>query len=315
MTSMAAAACTQRGCGGTIEDGHCTAAAGAGVGPAPALASGSVRGSASGPPRLRPGRVALLGLPRPRRRGGSSASASISGSVGHGSRPGSRARGRAAVRCLGPPARALSRCRRCPRSTRPWRSRDPRVPESKRFCGHCGEPVGQAGRPPGDDRGILPALPHRFLVRAQARAGRAGGRAVRGPRLPRARRTWLDLPGQGPQRSDRWVVLKGLLNTGDPDAMEAAIAEGRFLAQVEHPNIVKIFNFVQHASRRDGETAGYIVMEYVGGKSLKQIRRRRASAARRCRWRTRSPTRSRSCPRSATCTTAGSSTATSSRTT
>ena len=29
---------------------------------------------------------------------------------------------------------------------------------------------------------------------------------------------------------------------------------------------------MQHASRRDGETAGYIVMEYVGGKSLKQIR-------------------------------------------
>ena len=72
--------------------------------------------------------------------------------------------------------------------------------------------------------------------------------------------------------SDRWVVLKGLLNTGDADAMEAAVAEGRFLAQLEHPNIVRIYNFVQHASRRDGETAGYIVMEYVGGKSLKQIR-------------------------------------------
>jgi serine/threonine-protein kinase PknG len=72
--------------------------------------------------------------------------------------------------------------------------------------------------------------------------------------------------------SDRWVVLKGLLNTGDADAMAAAVAEGRFLAQLEHPNIVRIYNFVQHASQRDGETAGYIVMEYVGGKSLKQIR-------------------------------------------
>jgi serine/threonine-protein kinase PknG len=72
--------------------------------------------------------------------------------------------------------------------------------------------------------------------------------------------------------SDRWVVLKGLLNTGDADAMEAAVAEGRFLAQLEHPNIVRIYNFVQHVSRRDGEAAGYIVMEYVGGKSLKQIR-------------------------------------------
>src|SRR5581483_7510103 len=41
----------------------------------------------------------------------------------------------------------------------------------------------------------------------------------------------------------------------------------QFLAQVEHPNIVRIYNFVQH------QGAGYIVMEYVGGKSLKDIRR------------------------------------------
>ena len=65
--------------------------------------------------------------------------------------------------------------------------------------------------------------------------------------------------------SDRWVVLKGLLNSSDDDAMAAALAERRFLAEVEHPNIVKIFNFVQH------ESSGYIVMEYVGGQSLKQI--------------------------------------------
>ncbi|MGH3176255.1 MAG: tetratricopeptide repeat protein, partial [Streptosporangiaceae bacterium] len=71
--------------------------------------------------------------------------------------------------------------------------------------------------------------------------------------------------------SDRWVVLKGLLNAGDADAMAAAVAERQFLAQVEHPNIVRIYNFVQHADRRTGESAGYIVMEYVGGKSLKQI--------------------------------------------
>src|SRR5262249_31102967 len=48
-------------------------------------------------------------------------------------------------------------------------------------------------------------------------------------------------------------------------------AERQFLAEVEHPNIVRIYNFVQHADRRTGEQAGYIVMEYVGGKSLKQI--------------------------------------------
>src|SRR4051794_8275168 len=48
--------------------------------------------------------------------------------------------------------------------------------------------------------------------------------------------------------------------------MAAALAERRFLAEVEHPNIVKIFNFVQR------EHSGYIVMEYVGGRSLKELR-------------------------------------------
>ena len=73
--------------------------------------------------------------------------------------------------------------------------------------------------------------------------------------------------------SDRWVVLKGLLNAGDPDALAAAIAERQFLAQVEHPLIVEIYNFVTH------EGAGYIVMEYVGGTSLKQILKDRMQAA------------------------------------
>ena len=72
--------------------------------------------------------------------------------------------------------------------------------------------------------------------------------------------------------SDRWVVLKGLLNSGDPDALAAAIAERQFLAQVEHPLIVEIYNFVTH------EGAGYIVMEYVGGTSLKQLLKDRMRA-------------------------------------
>ena len=72
--------------------------------------------------------------------------------------------------------------------------------------------------------------------------------------------------------SDRWVVLKGLLNTGDKDALAVAIVEKQFLAQVEHPLIVEIYNFVTH------DDAGYIVMEYVGGTSLKQILKDRMRA-------------------------------------
>ena len=48
-----------------------------------------------------------------------------------------------------------------------------------------------------------------------------------------------------------------------------AVAERKFLASVKHGNIVNIYNFVNHGSE------GFIVMEYVGGQTLKQIRKDR----------------------------------------
>ena len=61
--------------------------------------------------------------------------------------------------------------------------------------------------------------------------------------------------------SERWVVLKGMLDGG----AHIAQAEREFLADITHPEIVKIFNFVDDP-RVPG---GFIVMEYVGGSSLK----------------------------------------------
>jgi serine/threonine-protein kinase PknG len=76
---------------------------------------------------------------------------------------------------------------------------------------------------------------------------------------------WIYL-AQDKNVEDSWVVLKGLLDSGDASALAAATAEKRFLAEVRHPNIVRIYNFVQHGG------AGYIVMEYVGGESLRDLR-------------------------------------------
>src|SRR3546814_19092547 len=73
--------------------------------------------------------------------------------------------------------------------------------------------------------------------------------------------------------SDRWVVLKGLLHFGDSEAQAVAVAERQFLAEVANPSIVKIFNFVEHP-RPDGPPMGYIVMEYVGGRSLREVDRK-----------------------------------------
>jgi serine/threonine-protein kinase PknG len=81
---------------------------------------------------------------------------------------------------------------------------------------------------------------------------------------------WIYL-AQDKNVNDKWVVLKGLLDTGDAEAMAAALAEMAFLAEVEHPNIVKIINFVQHPEPKTGTLVGYIVIEYIGGQSLKDV--------------------------------------------
>ncbi|MDO5032309.1 serine/threonine protein kinase [Corynebacterium sp.] len=68
--------------------------------------------------------------------------------------------------------------------------------------------------------------------------------------------------------SGRIVVLKGMQSEKSADETATALAEREFLADITHPGIVKIFNFIDDA-RVPG---GFIVMEYVGGPSLKQRR-------------------------------------------
>ena len=64
--------------------------------------------------------------------------------------------------------------------------------------------------------------------------------------------------------SGRWVVLKGMMDDVQSHDRAGAEAEREFLADITHPGIVKIFNFIDDP-RVDG---GFIVMEYVGGPSL-----------------------------------------------
>jgi serine/threonine-protein kinase PknG len=146
------------------------------------------------------------------------------------------------------------------------------VPEGRRFCGSCEQPVGRSrdGRP-GLADGFCPRCGTQFSFTPKLQAGElvAGQYEVLGC-LAHGGLGWIYL-AMDHNLGRRWVVLKGLLNTGDAAAQEAAIAERRFLAEVEHPSIVGVYNFVQHADRKTGEQAGYIVMEYVGGQSLRQI--------------------------------------------
>jgi serine/threonine-protein kinase PknG len=151
---------------------------------------------------------------------------------------------------------------------------NPQVPEDKRYCGPCGAPVGRTrnGRP-GRLAGFCAACGTRYsFVPKLAADDLVGGQYRIAGCLAHGGMGWIYL-ATDTRVADRWVVLKGLLDTGDVAAAEAAVAERRFLAEVEHPNTVKIYNFVEH----DG--AGYIVMEYVGGRSLKEVLKARRIAA------------------------------------
>ncbi|MGW1551639.1 tetratricopeptide repeat protein [Streptomyces sp. NPDC002346] len=159
---------------------------------------------------------------------------------------------------------------------------NPEVPERKRFCSRsdCGAPVGRSrGERPGRTEGFCTKCghPYSFVPKLQ------GGDIVHGQYevagcLAHGGLGWVYLAVDRAV-SDRWVVLKGLLDTGDQDAMAAAISERRFLAEIEHSNIVRIYNFVEHLDQRTGSLDGYIVMEYVGGKALKEIANERRTPA------------------------------------
>jgi serine/threonine-protein kinase PknG len=161
----------------------------------------------------------------------------------------------------------------------------PEVPERKRFCSRsdCGAPVGRArGERPGRTEGFCTKCGHPYSFVPKLKTGDVvhGQYEVVGC-LAHGGLGWVYL-AVDKAVSDRWVVLKGLLDTGDQDAMAAAISERRFLAEIEHSNIVRIYNFVEHLDQRTGSLDGYIVMEYVGGKSLKEIANsRRTSAGKR----------------------------------
>ncbi len=143
----------------------------------------------------------------------------------------------------------------------------PAVSEDKRFCSVCQTQVGRArDGSAGRTKGFCPKCRTPFDFDPKLAPGALlGGQYEIVGCLAHGGMGWIYL-ARDRNVNDRWVVVKGLLNAGDPDAFRAAVAEKQFLAEVEHPIIVEIYNFV---AASDG--ASYIVMEYVGGQSLNNL--------------------------------------------
>jgi serine/threonine-protein kinase PknG len=262
------------GCPGTIVDGYCDHC---GMAPKPAAVPVGAAQSAATPPIAAPTAGRTLGGPSspsvPSARTGSQPILSS------GTAPGSRS-----VRSTRTGTSSTSARRgmlgaglvEVPRV--PYRDPataildNPEVAENKRYCSNCGEPVGRSreGRPSRTE-GFCPKCGTAFSFTPKLKPGDlVGGQYEVLGCLAHGGLGWIYL-ARDRNVSDRWVVLKGLLDTGDAEALAAAAAERAFLAEVEHPNIVKIYNFVQHPEPKTGVLVGYIVMEYVGGRSLKDV--------------------------------------------
>jgi serine/threonine-protein kinase PknG len=251
--------CSQAGCPGTIEEGYCNIC-GAPAGAKP-MTPAATTGPSSGPgggisTKTNSHRLATRPI-------GSSLPSSTRTKRTAGAR---RVAGRLGAGLTTVPASPVADPRSAVMAV-------PEVAEAKRFCPACGAPVGR-GRDgqPGRSEGFCPKCRTPYSFSPKLRAGDViGGQYEVVGCLAHGGLGWIYLATDR-NVSDRYVVLKGLLNSGDADAYEAAIAERQFLAEVQHPLIVEIYNFVIH----DG--AGYTVMEYVGGKSLKTLLKDRMKA-------------------------------------
>jgi serine/threonine-protein kinase PknG len=138
-----------------------------------------------------------------------------------------------------------------------------KVPENKRFCAGCNQAVKR-------DKGFCTKCGQKYnFVPSLAPGDVVGGQYEVKGAIAYGGLGWIYLGFDN--LLSRYVVLKGLLNSEDAASAAVALAERQFLAAVKHPNIVGIYNFVTHAAE------GYIVMEYVGGKTLKQIRKERGT--------------------------------------
>ncbi len=252
--------CAQPGCTGAVVDGYCDLCGLTGS-VAPAVTKGSAttaapRGGSS--TRTASSRLGSVPLGSARNTTGSRPTRRLSG----GGNPSRLGAGLTHV----PPIAEMD-----PRQSL---MNPPVVAEGRRYCSMCQSAVGRSrDGSAGRTKGFCPKCRTPFDFEPTLAAGNMlGGQYEVLGCLAHGGMGWIYL-ARDRNVNDRWVVLKGLLNSGDPDASRAAVAEKQYLAEVEHPLIVEIYNFVTSA---DGNS--YIVMEYVGGRSLNNLLKERMKA-------------------------------------
>lgn len=153
---------------------------------------------------------------------------------------------------------------------------DPHYPEHHQFCGNpaCRKPVGRsyAGQP-AQLEGFCGScrLPFSFSPKLQA-GDRVGDRYDVVGWLAHGGLGWVYL-ARDSHLGGMYVAVKGVINSHDAQALQLAVVERDVLIRLDHPNVVRIGNFVRHPDSRSGKPDDYIVMDHVSGLTLREILR------------------------------------------
>ncbi|CAL9306552.1 tetratricopeptide repeat protein [Streptomyces sp. SudanB25_2051] len=150
-----------------------------------------------------------------------------------------------------------------------------RPPSGGRRCGfeNCTGTIGVAyDGGPAPDHGFCPECGRPYSFEPRLRPGdTVGGHYRVLGYLAAGGLGWVYL-AEDTKVPDHLVVLKGLINTSDAVARRSAVEERRSLTTLHHRDIVRIITYVQHQAPGDDEPTGYIVMEYIAGRSLAWLR-------------------------------------------
>lgn len=182
---------------------------------------------------------------------------------------------------------------------------DPVPPADGRPCGNptCRRKVGAPfGELPARPVGFCRNCGTRYSLLPQLRAGETldGGRyTVRGP-IAHGGLGWVYLAVDS-RLNDRPIALKGVLNPHDHEARTAMLAERDRMIAIDDRAIARIYDYVTHPPEpprpegpdvpdgaagpdgpdgRRGPAIDYIVMEFIGGKSLRTVVREAAAGRR-----------------------------------
>ncbi|WP_374122021.1 tetratricopeptide repeat protein [Frankia sp. AiPa1] len=151
---------------------------------------------------------------------------------------------------------------------------DPRLPLRLRMCRRCGEPVGRprAGQPALAE-GFCAGCGQPYSLRPGLRPGdQIGPYEIEGV-LAHGAHGWTYLARVHTGGTDTWVAMRALTASADRAVRAAAMAERRFLTELDHPGIARAHTCLEH-----GDTC-YLVTEHVAGITLREMQRQRHSDA------------------------------------